>query len=1130
LAERFLSHLDPTPSGGGSPVELGQLVAFTYTERAAREMRDRIRRKCRERLQSADEQSSPYWLSLLRELDSARVSTVHSFCATLLRSHAVEAGLDPLFVVLEAAAAETLQDEALDDVLRRRLQDEDETTIELATMFGLSGLRERTAALLKSRQAEQLVAFVDRDARSLVDDWGRLLAKSSGPLVESFLQSPPVRRLLAALRESDVAAPAMIERRDALVDGLPKLAKSDSLADDLLALHELAKVQGATAKKFWPDAAVYERIKNAMSDFRDAAKKLVRAIDFDEAACLAAAEAGLKLTEIAVETLAAYDREKQRRRALDFNDLMNRARRLLVAPESATLRRSIARQIRLLMVDESQDVSPLQIELIDALCDGDLAGGKLFAVGDFKQSIYRFLGADPRVFQSLRQRTPPEGRLPLSRNFRSQPAMLDFVNALFVAAFDDYEPLVANRSQTTPTPAVELLWTFSTEPSRAAGAAERLHMAEAERIARRLAGMFAEPAPLVPDRNQPDQLRPARPGDVAILFRGLTHIQQYEAALQRYDIPYYLVGGKAFYAQQEVFDLANLLRAVVSRADEASLIGALRSEMFALADETLFWLARRDGGIAKAIIDVGENGAALDRDFSAIDPSQCEAVQRAAETIALLREAKDRLSIVELLHLALDRTGYDALLLAQFLGERKLANLQKLIEMARRFDALGGMTAADFALELSRFVADQPDEAPAATEAEASDVVRLMTIHQAKGLEFPIVVVADVDAPRTSRSPVASFDPQFGPLVGLPERHPLEDKTTAVHLHRFQSAQDDLDEATRLFYVATTRAADVLILSGGRFSGVDPRGPWTRLLAERFDLDSGALIADLPEGYRATSIRVIADDPFPQLATRGATRRRIDLQAIVDRLRDLPPLQNAPLLASTEPIAVDRSSPRMHSFSRLKGDFRKPSETAPSEDAFDESPDANSQAASTVDPLGFGTLVHAVMADVPYGETLDAPSLVKRHADAHGVGATEQNEASALVERFFATELCQRIAAAAERHAELEFLLAWPNGATSGDDPLLHGFIDLLFRDGDGWQIVDFKTNRTTAADLARAAADYEMQMLLYALAAEEILGEPPVRLTLHFLRPGANFEFPYDAAARDRVSSWIDERLAQAK
>ena len=336
---------------------------------------------------------------------------------------------------------------------------------------------------------------------------------------------------------------------------------------------------------------------------------------FDPEAARPIAQSALRLLAVADDVAAAYEAEKRAAAAMDFTDLLIRARDLLTGPHGDSLRQRLAAQTRLLLVDEFQDTDPLQVDLVKALCDGRFTAGKLFLVGDKKQSIYRFRGADPDVFCDLRQQIPVEGRLPLSENFRSQPAVLEFINALFAEELEEpdqpYEPLKAVHKQVGPRPAVELLWAIDAEAapslptnlrSGEGKTVERLRRREADFIARRIRGLLDSGEKIVWEKEgENETARPVCPGDIAILFRALTDVAYYEEALRRWDIDYYLVGGHAFYAQQEIYDVANLLRSLANPGDEVSLAGVLRSPLFALLDETLFWLARQGKGLSAGL-------------------------------------------------------------------------------------------------------------------------------------------------------------------------------------------------------------------------------------------------------------------------------------------------------------------------------------------------------------------------------------------------------------------------------------------------------------------------------------------------------------------------------------------------
>ena len=1133
LTERFLAQLDPggpraDPAGGISDggrglaerddhPRLGELVAITFTERAAREMRQRVRAACRRRLLGAPDGQVDYWLALIRELDSARISTIHSFCGTLLRSHAVEVGLDPQFRVLEQAQADTLLYELVDDELRNRLIAQDEAVTDLVVAFGLESLRGMVAVLLARRHQIDWDHWRDVTPEQLVARWETFCREVTVPnVLEGIARSTHAQTLLQIAREHCPDNPTMRDRCRVLLEQIPRLPGSTDPPADLTVILDNAQVKGGGGKKAWPSEAVYHQFLNAARRLRETIKGAEADVAFDPAAARPAAETGLRLLSVARDVAHAYQARKQQVPALDFNDLLIHAKQLLTTPERKGLRSRLASQIRLLLVDEFQDTDPLQVELVKALCDQALTRGKLFFVGDYKQSIYRFRGADPGVFRELRDQIPQQGRLPLTLNFRSQPAILHFVNALFSDAMDsEYEPLVADRPQVAPEPSVELLWAPDETPEERSGRSERLRRREADWIARRLRTMLDTGEKIVWDEDAAKRGTPAaravRPGDVALLFRALSDVQHYEEAFERYQIPYYLVGGHAFYAQQEVYDLLNLLRSLSSRCDEVSLAGVLRSPIFALEDETLFWLAQRPGGLSGGL-------------FAASPPPELSDAQRrrtelARATLAKLRSLKDRMPIAALVEEALSRTGYDAVLLAEFLGERKLANLRKLVDQARSFDRSGIFSLADFITQLSEFVARQPDEPLAATHPESSDVVRLMTIHQSKGLEFPVVVLPDLDRPTRASSASVAFTPRLGPMVKTAD-------ASGFRLHAAVEKAEEQAELVRLLYVATTRAADYLILSGGVTEVGSARGPWTRLLNRRFDPATGGLRAELPPGYQEPKVKVTTSEP-PLPGKPSTTRARRNLSKLVDRAAELAELGSGRVPSQLEPVAADRGARRQYSFSRLSGKLHP--HPAVSEATDPGETEESSAISPRLDPLGLGTLVHDVLAEIDFGRPDDVVSLVHRFAPRHlpdvEAGLDEPIE---MIRRFLASPRGAAIAASDRVHRELEFLLAWPPGTKEPKPRYLQGYIDCLYQDAAGrWLVVDYKTNHVTASTVEAVAAEYEMQMLLYALAVERILGSSPADLVLCFLRPGLEHHFDWDGGARGRVVGIVNQTIA---
>ncbi len=820
-------------------------------------------------------------------------------------------------------------------------------------------------------------------------------------------------------------------------------------------------------------------------------------------------------------------------------------------------RESLSADLRLLLVDEFQDTDPLQVDLIKKICGAGFDEGKLFFVGDFKQSIYRFRGAVPPEFLKLRSEVPNTGQLQLTENFRSQPGVLHFVNALCHDAFDNYEPLVAHREAACESPRVEFLWTVPVyDQAHAKGNVEFARRQEAAAIARRLSQLIDDDSAETPvvDR-ETRQPRRLRPGDVAILFRALSDVRFYEEALREHGLDYYLVGGHAFYAQQEIFDVLNLLRAVASAADEISLAGVLRSPFFALADESLFWLVERGGSLNAGLFADEPPPELSDEEQAKIAAARC--------TIGHLRSIKNIVPVAALLNAALDLTGYDAVLLVEFLGERKLANLHKLVEQARIADRNDNDLNA-FITQLTEYISQPPKEPLASTSAESADVIRLMTIHRAKGLEFPFVVVPDLDRPPRLDTPDAALDDDLGPLVRFPQDETREETATGMTLFAARERTAELEERKRLLYVACTRAADYLLLSSSMDSLDKPKSDWTKLIASHFDLEAGDYIGDLPNGFERPRVYIA---PSPTNEQKPVNRSRgPDLLKMLEEAHALAAQGAGIIPPHVGPFPVNRAARRQFSFSRLTGQLVRAASNTPSPGATAGSTSGAMETKPSLDARGLGLLTHDVLARVDFnaGEIDNQIADWCEHLAPQFVIENEEltaRTAHAVIARFASSARSQALAKATALHREIEFLLPWPpdekggrrvagvESARGGRAPsataeaspapqpqprdaetarYIRGFIDCLYQDAAGaWRIVDYKTNDVSANEVERTTKHYEMQLYVYAMAVEQALGASPMELVLELLRPGIEHVVPWNDNARQKAIKMMNDAIA---
>ncbi|MFN0053924.1 MAG: UvrD-helicase domain-containing protein [Planctomycetales bacterium] len=1138
LTRRFLSDLEPGPNA----IDFSQLVAITFTERAAREMRERIRKECRRRLDEAPPGEVDAWLTIVRQLDAARVSTIHSFCGSLLRMHAVEAGLDPRFKLLDETTSGSLLRRAVREGLHALLAGQDVDSHDLVVEFGMERVRSLLESLVLERYRIEFSAWRDKSAEELSAAWERLWRDEVAPqLLQRFLESATVQRVTEILREQVPDHPVMQERRLALLEALEELPLSSSPEAVLETILSQARVQGGGSAKVWSSPDVYDVIKTSFEALRKQVDRLLEQWRYAAEDLLPAAEMGMRLLRVLEQVGGTYDEQKRASGWLDFDDLLLGARNLL--RDHDHVRRQVSSGIRLLLVDEFQDTDPIQSDLVKLLCGKALLNGKLFVVGDVKQSIYRFRRAEPQVFRKLRESIPPEGRLPLTMNFRSQPAILSFVNALFEGALGDtYEPLQPSCRQISPEPCIEFLWATgaseapvdSADEGDVATGRESVEIRrrrEADWIARRLKQLVEDQEPRVRYRDSAtgaDSLRRLELKDIVILFRAMTDVRHYEAALRERGLDYYVVGGGAFFAQQEVFDVVNLCRTLDDPDDEVALVGVLRSPFFSLSDDALLALARQGGEgeanspdratlfetLVQSVEEVGKGP------LCALSNEQRQRVSFAGQVLGDLHNRKDRLPLATLLTQAIERTGYDAALLTEFLGVRKLANLRKLIDQARSFDQTGLFTLADFVDRLQESVGEEIRESLAATHPESSNVIRLMSIHQSKGLEFPLVVIADMDRQGQERTPAARLDPVLGPLVALPEKFGQKRENLGLKLLRLQEQEESLAETRRLLYVATTRAADHLILSANLKNPGEVSHPWMALLAERFDLLTGQ---PRPEtlarhGAKLPDVRVHHAAPDVPPEPPGARRGGLPLSQFRALLESA---DAAPLPASLQPLPTFVPVHARLSVSEIRQrDAQRHQRTPLVLDESDEArsplddPDEESLVIKGSAARLLGDIVHLVLERVELARPGDVPQLVARaSAGFANVSPEVTREAVACVETFFGSPLAAEMAGARHCAREIEFCLPWTlKSAAAGERGApprvrtITGKLDVLLQGADGnWSVVDYKTGRLPPGNGPQAMLlDYEMQLAIYALAVERLTGTFPVRAELVLLRDEA--------------------------
>jgi ATP-dependent helicase/nuclease subunit A len=830
LVERFLRLLEENPSW-----RVSDIVAVTFTEKAAREMVSRIRREIRSRIQRSDlAPEREAWRVHRNALDSARIGTIHSLCASILRAHPAEAGLDPAFEVMEEIEAASFVERAVAEALDGAARESDKEfsspspPLNLIEIFAHLSAREvqgaLTSLIAQGERARRAIAHLEnKSPDQVVGFWqallGRLRNDAARAVIESDSWVSDAEAIIHNAAHDASDKREMVRARvSALLAQISSIASAPACADVdgvtiARALLEIASgidLRGGSKKK-WPSEDAFDAVKESLGRMRDRVRaERILALELNEAD-RAAAQVVARLTRLYQRAQSRFARLKRERAAVDFNDLEEMTEAMLTAHPEVRARYNDPEKglVRALMIDEFQDTSPVQKNILWMIAP---RSDEVFIIGDSKQSIYRFRGADVTVFHQTRDELKSSGghEVPMDTCFRAHGRLVSFVNHLFPGVFaresrydTHYEAMVASREAAHGNPSVELHIITQNKESEDRLSAAELREVEARLLARRINEIVGRGEVIVCEKDE--AARAATHGDFALLFQASTSFEIYEQALADAAVPYVTVAGRGFYDRQEITDLANLLAFLVSPNDNLRLAAALRSPMFALSDETLLRLRLGPAtrSLWKALLDESVDHAESER----------EAVGFARETLKRLRAVAGRLSAAEVIIAALRETGYLATLMALPHGERRAANVEKFIEQAR---ALAGHTLAELVARTAdlRFREAREGEAT----VEEAGAVRLMTVHKSKGLEFPIVWIADATYAGGRDRRVVAAHADHGVAVNLGADHLETDDESlrAASFEMLKRVEERMDaaEKKRLLYVAATRARDHLIISG----------------------------------------------------------------------------------------------------------------------------------------------------------------------------------------------------------------------------------------------------------------------------------------------------------------------------
>ncbi len=1147
-------HLLGGARADATPLRTSQLCLLTFTDKAAAELKDRLRsrldRLAREEAPEAElaplrasyarlGRAMPppaFWRKVRDDLGAALIGTFHSLCVQLLRRAPAGFGVDPSFQLLDEREAQRLVEDTAERLVLDALEaGQSAPVVELCRELSFTG---RGRALGLVRYLCEVYAKLREEG---VEPRAVRISDEAAARAELEERLATCRRLLSEALEADRE-----KGRFAAALGRARNALEGLRFSNFLEPGRWRELQRALSSE------------PGLTRTRDARAELVQAVlgrprepglAEHYAACLVAPHERA-FVELLVLLGAKHRDALSRRGVLDFSGLLVLTRNLL--RDHLSVRREVQERLKALLVDEFQDTNRLQLELVTLLAerregaprplplgDGEVGAepavlslplepGFLCAVGDRKQSIYEFRGADVSVFERLARKIEQEGgaRGYLQQNWRSSPPMIAFFNEVFAQVMrpsgaareyevayapqgDDLHPV---RPALRDPPCVERL-VFAPEES-----AERCREQDADAVARWIRHALSPNGPrLVVDGAA---ARQPRGGEIAILFRRFTYVESYRQALTRLGIPHRVLRGRGFYGAQEVLDLAALLSLIADPTDAVAFAVVLRSPLVGLCDASLLKVAVAGGD--RLSLSAAQRPDALGR--FAFPPDEAERLSRLLRLYPRLRKERDRLGIRPLLQVALEETGYRVALAGTPYGEQGLANVDKLLELAARWDSDGIGECAAFARELAGLAAAEPAEAQAdVLDAADPRAVQLLTIHQSKGLEWPVVVVPDLAAQRANENAHIRFDRS----LGLSIRPWIPDGESGPS-PRFLRVSQELSyraqaEHRRLLYVALTRAKDHLVLSG---QTRNPKGTWRALLDAA--IDGSPTLKRTVRDVEVESLPSSAAVPAEEPAADAAARARVE--GALARVRARPPAQPSGVVLPVTHLQDYFTCPRRYLYAHQVGLSEFPVVFELDEGDGLGAPDGE-RGRSAADRRLRGTIAHRLLEQVDLWKARGAPDVLREQLEEllwlEGLSPKDEDAQEIIrwVEGFVASDFAGRLVAAgpARVHRELPFMLRLAPPEPGLPAVHLKGQIDLLFEDEQGGAtVVDYKASRRHPAGLDA----YAFQLDCYALAARRMV-QPnvPVKAGILFLREKAQElqlrQVPLDFAALER-------RLAQ--
>lgn len=1047
LVARFMYILEQSLAQK-KPLEAANILAITFTRKAAGEMKTRIRQSISDKI-NEDKLNASFWRKQLQNLERAQITTIHGLCSRILRENPVEAQLDPGFTVAEDFEGQQFVKDCVARYLRQALTQENAALRRLLHIYGAASFTTQVSGLLPQ----------------LPDITGRLGAGEQQDLTQ------PYREFLAACEGWKgnllLALTELVEQRENLTTKTSQGRKTLNLLAELFVQVQselrAEKTDFTTLDNVLGGMQARGKVKELLLDIRDLCNKLRQQELIKNAIPV------VQDWQAVLQELEKYiSQQKAQLELLTFDDLELQALELLQSNEQ--VRRKYHERFRYIMVDEFQDTNERQRQLIYLLCGDsmtELEGSKLFIVGDAKQSIYRFRGAEVRVFAEVQRELAKRGGslLKLSKNFRSIKGVLTACNIAFKELLGEdtsrdvyFEALDYNKDVVIEPVLLEVGYAQEQQPQR-----RRL---EAAAVAQKMRELH--------DNEQ------VAYGKMTVLLEAMTECAVIAAELENKNIPYVIIDGKGFYERQEVLDLLHLLTVLHNRYRSLELAGVLRSPYFGLDDATLTQLFLRGADSLWQALQ--------EADIACLPAEQGARVQRARELLTQLRSYAALYALPELLAELWRVLAVEAVLSVQKHGESKLANACKLRDEATAFCAGRQASLGDW---LAQVEAVRESNAKATTaNLDAEEAVQIMTIHKSKGLEFNTVFLPQLDRKGQSDTSVIKYNRQFGLGIKAPLADGALVSTAVLDAIKEFDKQREREEYVRKLYVAMTRAEERLIMSGAvEGSRTEEEGSMHFTLKKQREkaLHEKRWLQQLMDIFEQTgtgiSVELVEN---VELTDAGAEQTKEHFAVTAEVEQQIAPLPtfcgNGRSYFTASALQTYLHCQRQYYYQQVLELPLPPLEAT----------NCVNGECDTLPAYVTGLIVHRAL------------ELYRGDAKAALAKAVSEQELEAapvakyLFEQYLDSALYKSLPA--EHRREQRFLL--PEGGL-----MLEGIIDYLADTQDGLVLVDYKTGSPPAEDEVHDG--YAYQLAIYKAAAEQMYKKPVVRAELHFLQNNTRWTLP---------------------